>query len=81
MIEKKHVTLILDSFTPSDMNFLLPKVILEKKIHKKSTPLDHSYLKYTLASSLMESAAEEFKFWASWATLKRRNNKRFGKTV
>ena len=28
--------------------FLLPKVILAKKNHKKSTHLDYSYLKYTL---------------------------------
>ena len=51
MIKKKLVTLILYSFTPSDMNFqtfLVPKMILAKKIHKKSTHLDHSHLKYTL---------------------------------
>ena len=50
-IKKKQVTLILYLFTPSDMNFqtfLLPKMILAKKINKKSTHLDHSYHKYTL---------------------------------
>ena len=54
-IKKKQVTLILYSFTPSDMNFqtyLLPKMILAKKnSQKKTTHLDHSYLKYTLAIS------------------------------
>ena len=50
MIKKKQVTLILYLFTPSDMNFhtfWLLKVIFAKKIHKKSTHLDHSYLKYS----------------------------------
>ena len=48
--ETSYITLILYSFTPSDMNFqtfLLPKVILVKKNSQKIY-LDHSYLKYTL---------------------------------
>ena len=49
--EIKQFTLILDSFTQSDMNFqkiLMPKGILANFGHNKSPHLDHSYLKYAL---------------------------------
>ena len=50
-IKKKEVTLILYSFTPSDMNFqaiLMPKVILGKFLSQKIYSLTTSYLKYAL---------------------------------
>ena len=50
-MKKKQVTLILHSFTPSDMNFqaiLMPKVILAKILSQKITHLENSYLKYAL---------------------------------
>ena len=64
-IHKKQDTLIIYSFTPSDMNFqtfLLPNVILAKKTHKKSTHLDHYYLKYTLVSNNILLAVRKVKF-------------------
>ena len=45
MIKNKQITLIIHSFTPSDINFqtfMLPKVILAKKISQKFTHLDYS---------------------------------------
>ena len=51
--KKKQVKLMLDSFTPSDINFqtiLMAKWFWQIFCHKKSTLLDHSYLKYALIS-------------------------------
>ena len=54
-MKKKQITLIIYSFTPSDMNFqtiLMPKGILAYFCHKKYTHSDHSYLKYALADTI-----------------------------
>ena len=53
-IQNNEVILILYSFTPSGMNFLMilmPKVVLAKKIvREKLVPWNHSYLMYALIS-------------------------------
>ena len=51
LIKKNQVTLILCSFTPSDINFKRfwwQKWFWQIFYHKKSTHLEHSYLKYAL---------------------------------
>ena len=56
MIKKKQLTLILYSFTPSDMNFvaiLMHKVILAKNLSQKFTHFENSNLKYALGIYLI----------------------------
>ena len=63
-IKQKQVTSILYSFTPSDVNFQTFLLLLwfwQKRNHKESTHLDHSYLNYT-ADRIQEISGCNTKF-------------------
>ena len=55
-MKKKEGIKILYSFTPSVMTFRtiwMPKVNLAISCHKKLVPLNHSYLKYALETTII----------------------------